>query len=644
MEITSTNNVKVEMGAGMPMHYKLANVLSIVVSGVIAVAVTAVLADGMSVIKLKDAQDLPIITNRSYDSSKYGTGMGIHHRADELLGPTYGIGLHHDQSGRGWTRIGGKHTLSYLEWNLGGPVGTEQHERGIAVIAGALNSVAATDDIKHPVPFLECNALQAAGLSAMSLGFIADAVAIVMIIFHTAAVAGLLDAKMVQPVAGLVWTVLVIGFLVVNLLAVGIFTATWTCHNTIIPSIRISDHFDFNYGFPFAIAGYISALLVLAVTAGFNTPDKPKGPGISAGILVLGIVVYAIGTVSVAAGNSSFDSKAPIDDTINICAGQKPKGLNPGDHYFDNMACMKDGVIQTLEQAGGNVTAGFVGGLMAGDRVPITVPYSQTDLCPVNVHWHLGAEHYSAGQFDEYGTGPVEDGGNSSLPDGYCHDGDSGSRRRLREGERRGLAGSCTRLGFRCRAHDFSDPKFTTPFNWQHCVDMKVGETYEIHWPHSAAGACGTKWQYQEPFYDGVFCKDGIIKVAPLNTYEKIGVQSQTFVVVNDEAYYEANLMAGMLTGASPVTGQPARAADMAMYTGSTTGTSRDNAICSRYAPITWQVDRTCHMVSASSFDKLCQDMKANLANGGDDMSGDYYPHGARTLVAPHLTANNQQS
>jgi len=170
---------------------------------------------------------------------------------------------------------------------------------------------------------------------------------------------------------------------------------------------------------------------------------------------------------------------------------------------------------------------------------------------------------------------------------------------------------------------------------------MVVGETYEIHWPHSAAGACGTKWQYQTPFYDGVFCNDGIIKVAPLNTFEKIGVQSQTFVIINDEAYYEPNLIQGMLTGAASVTGMPPRAADMAMYTGSTTGTSRDNEICSRFAPITWQVDRTCHVVSASSFDKLCQDMKANLANGGDDMSGDYYPHGARTLVANPFTANN---
>ena len=162
---------------------------------------------------------------------------------------------------------------------------------------------------------------------------------------------------------------------------------------------------------------------------------------------------------------------------------------------------------------------------------------------------------------------------------------------------------------------------------------MEVGETYEVHWPHSAAGACGTKWQMQTPFYDGVFCNDGIITIAPLNTYEKIGVQGQVFTIVNDEEYYYGNLIDGMIVDDRD------HGTDMAYYTGSTTGTSRDNIVCSRYAPITWQVDRKCHMISASSFDKLCRDMK-DIA---DDMSDDLYAHGARETTAHHITANNQQ-
>jgi len=79
---------------------------------------------------------------------------------------------------------------------------------------------------------------------------------------------------------------------------------------------------------------------------------------------------------------------------------------------------------------------------------------------------------------------------------------------------------------------------------------------------------------------------------------------------------------------------------DMVFYTGSTTGDSRSNTICSAYAPITWQVDRKCHMISASSFDKMCADMKAQR----DDMSEDLHPHGSREVVAASLTANNMKA
>jgi len=77
---------------------------------------------------------------------------------------------------------------------------------------------------------------------------------------------------------------------------------------------------------------------------------------------------------------------------------------------------------------------------------------------------------------------------------------------------------------------------------------------------------------------------------------------------------------------------------DMAIYTGSTTGTSVNNEVCSQYTPITWQVDRKCHMISASSFDKMCADMMAQR----DDMTDDLYAHGARELVADFLSSNNQ--
>ena len=300
----------------------------------------------------------------------------------------------------------------------------------------------------------------------------------------------------------------------------------------------------------------------------------------------------------------------------NVCAGAKPTS------GWDNRACYEEGAAILIEQAGGDVTMNgdgtfTQGGNDAGDVEPIGTPYFEAGLCPVNVHWHLGAEHRSEGQFDENGTGPAD-----------------ASRKLLAEAE--------VQRGGRCYHYDATDPKFMTAYDWKHCVDMKVGETYEVHWPHSAFGACGTPNQYQTPFYDGVFCAldqetaasvgsatTGDVALVSLNT--QVGVQSQTFTIVNDEDYYYPDLMRGMIVDGD-------RGTEITGYTGSTTGTSRDNEVCSSYGPISWHVDRTCHMISASSFDKMCADMKSQR----DDMSGDFYAHGSRVVVADDLTANNK--
>ena len=119
-----TKQVNVESASGTSTVSKLAHVLSVLVSGVIALAVGTVLADGTSVIILKDPFDLPIITNPALQS------IGIRHRADELLGPTYGIGLFHDQSGAFWTDIRAEKTLAQLE-----------HDLGLEVISAAVRSI-----------------------------------------------------------------------------------------------------------------------------------------------------------------------------------------------------------------------------------------------------------------------------------------------------------------------------------------------------------------------------------------------------------------------------------------------------------------------------------------------------------------------
>mmetsp|Transcript_17188 Transcript_17188/g.25559 ORF Transcript_17188/g.25559 Transcript_17188/m.25559 type:complete len:419 (-) Transcript_17188:261-1517(-) len=275
----------------------------------------------------------------------------------------------------------------------------------------------------------------------------------------------------------------------------------------------------------------------------------------------------------------------------------------------------KDCIHVPGPQAGANVTKGYVGGKDVGNLTANLKQYWQTAMCPVNVHWHLGTEHYSTGEYDENGNGPH---GTAERP----------------EWANRKLAEENVRGGFRCHHFDAADEKFTKEYDWQHCIGMEVGETYEVHWPHSAAGACGTVNQYQTPFYDGVFCNlnaeiFGTLKAQDIAS--AVGVQGQIFTIVNDESYFYPDLMRGMIVDKD-------MGKDLAYYTGSTTGTTRNNDICSQYTPITWQVDRKCHMISASSFDKLCYDMKMQR----DDMEDDLHAHGSRELVKDEYVANNQ--
>lgn len=291
----------------------------------------------------------------------------------------------------------------------------------------------------------------------------------------------------------------------------------------------------------------------------------------------------------------------------NICAGKKVD--------LANVDCLVENIN---EQAGADVTAGTQGQFDT-DHSPIMSSYMDAGLCPVNVHWHLGAEHRSENQFDENGQAP-------------------NSHRRLsseiRPSYHRQLAGD-VRYGGKCYHYDSQDDRFTTEYEWKHCVGMHVGDTYEVHWPHSKAGACGTPNQWQTPFYDGVFCRfgqgGGVDEVDLLADLPgRVGVQAQVFTIINDEDYYYPDLMRGMI-----IDGE--HGADMAHYTGSTTGTTRNNDICSSYTPITWQVDRKCHLISASTFDKMCADMKLQR----DDMSDDLHAHGAREVVSPEFAANN---
>jgi hypothetical protein len=377
-----------------------------------------------------------------------------------------------------------------------------------------------------------------------------------------------------------------------------------------------------------------SAELKAMVSSGAHTSSSDNSKKLSKVAILIATIGLAASTIILASMRNSSSSNSscapetsasvsfvpsntlPDIETIfskgeNKCMDMNPKWANVDCIHVDTGAAAGP-------QAGGNVTKGYVGGLDVGNLTANANPYWQSSMCPVNVHWHLGTEHYSVGEYDENGSGP---NGNADAPT---------------EGPNRRLGGKDeVRGGYRCHHFDEKDSKFTTEYDWKHCIGMQVGETYEVHWPHSAAGACGTVDQYQTPFYDGVFCNlgaDAIKTLTPQIVANAVGVQAQIFTIVNDEKYFYPNLMRGWIQDGSTY------ANDIAIYTGSTTGTSRDNDICSAYSPITWQVDRKCHMISASSFDKLCYDMK----NQKDNMADDLYAHGSRKLVAHKLTANNQ--
>jgi len=621
LEVDSSSDIQIEVSkshhglraANLPAHAKATHAFLAVTAGVLALAVAAILADGRSIVTLKPRDQLPIIT--SPDVWEAGSPP-IKYTLAELLGPTYGVGLVKDQSGQTWTGILNGRTASMMVRNL-----------GLAVIAPAVSIAVMNDALKHPVPFLECDDLQKAGLTAETLGIVAQILSILLIALHALNLAGFLDSKIGKPATSVLWLLMIVGIFCAIMLALGVYNSTWKCHNVIIPSINISEHFDFAFGFYFALLGFLVASLAFYLNICFtDTHDctrktKPVNKavmkttvGTSVNILLCGIF-----SIVVLATNGVFDPPVAVDPDYNPCEGRKRNQGGIGDYYFDNTLCFEEKVRQTLEQAGANVTKGFKGLINADSRPPITVPYKDTDLCPVNVHWHAGAEHLSIGEYDANGQCPDDEGAQ----------GDGSNDRRL--------AGK-PRVGHCCHHYNASKPMFTKPYTWKYCdKSMRVGATYEVHWPHSAAGACGTKWQYQEPFYDGVFCRKGIVTVTPLTTYYRVGVQAQVYTVVNDEnpMYDLPDMFAGMTVDAARNMGT-----DMAIYTGSTTGQTRDNEICSRYTPITWQVDRKCHLVSAQSFDMMCKKMKDQK----DDMSDDLYAHGSRETVSQTLTANNMQN
>jgi len=276
--------------------------------------------------------------------------------------------------------------------------------------------------------------------------------------------------------------------------------------------------------------------------------------------------------------------------------------------------------VEAAAQSAIDITPGFEGEIDAAlDPIP---DYNAAGMCTVNVHWHIGSEHRSEGEYDE-----------TFAFDHPALTGGDGHRR---------LAGA-GRVGHMCKVAkemwESHDDHVKNEYDWQYCKNMHVGLTYEFHWPHSNLGACNTEWQFQYPFMDGVLCGatmgglDFETAVAAIGSgAAAIGVEGQVFTVVNSETpsaspyFYPCwNMLNGWNTDA---------ATDIAHYQGSTTGDKKNNEdeCGGTGGAVTWHADRTCHLIEAAALDNLCRLM---LVTASDDMTGDLEPHGSRETVIP---------
>lgn len=278
----------------------IVHVLCVTIALIEVAFCVAALADGRSVIVLKDEPPTVVDTAVLPDTSdfiEYNDADGItvttgtrgedYQTLAQLLGPRYGIGLLKDSSGRGWWETGDVPGLS-----AGMTLMELINELGAGPVVRALPLVVKGDILKHPIQFLSCTELRDTGMAAMSLGIIAVIAAGLMVIFHAAALSGLVKPKVAKVVPLLVWVVLSVGFLIVVVLAAVIYTKEWTCHNPVIPKLKPEDHFDLTYGLPFACVGFVASVVaVVAVALGVSS----EGDLVSGGRVSLKVTNPATG-------------------------------------------------------------------------------------------------------------------------------------------------------------------------------------------------------------------------------------------------------------------------------------------------------------------------------------------------------------
>jgi len=203
-------------------------------------------------------------------------------------------------------------------------------------------------------------------------------------------------------------------------------------------------------------------------------------------------------------------------------------------------------------------------------------------LVHVNTHFHLGAEHMNHWSYNQSAPSNLNTMG--LAPGRWCNEPVPEELRR--------------------------------PFNFLHCKDVEVGNTYEVHsvWSNS-----GTK------MVDGL--DDGFTRGD--NPY--IVVQAQVVQIVNGFRGHRSQMVA-TVNDLDLANGWAEHLVQNGVkYLGSTTGPAYNNTNACSPITATWHVDRHCHRIHAADFDRMCEE----LSRMG--LRKDLGPHGSRAVVLPSL-------
>lgn len=243
------------------------------------------------------------------------------------------------------------------------------------------------------------------------------------------------------------------------------------------------------------------------------------------------------------------------------------------------------------------------------------------ELTLTNVHYHLGAEHKTDEIYD------------STLSETF--DRETAHGRALSE---------TPRPGFMCPVQEYTAEQLAG-YNFSSCKGMEVGKTFEFHFVFSSAGReHGEGDDYQHLITDGLgSAANGRGLLNPM-----IIVRALSFLVLNDDEFdvpafapggsydqavqrnvndgVDRTLLRHFMDQKDVLAPEATDLNNFVRYSGSTTGETYDNEVCSPYT-VSWHVNTKCLEISAKSIDDYCKIMDKY------GVEKDLGVHGSRKLV-----------